>query len=332
MPGEAVGGGRSLPAGNFGLLNAWSGPYPGSQGKGLRETPSLNAFEGNLDARYRLFGGYLYDDQDQQSRNGYYGYTAESHGALFGISLGIASGLDLAFYGAWSTTETEYNSIDAEAETDSVHFGLLGRYLIPFTETVNLRFTGSLGYSRLDNDMERTILGTRTEGSFDQSIYSAGLEAALDIYPAFAENLRISPFVSGTYLHLQQDGLSENGLAALHIGDSEADQFTTALGLGLAKDFRLSENCVLIPALAASWKHDFGDVEYGVTSNYVGQGTRFSSRSMDRERDAFHGGLSLDARWALENEKELGVKIGYGLESRESYLEQQAFVGLEFRF
>ncbi|MDL2207435.1 autotransporter domain-containing protein [Desulfovibrio sp. OttesenSCG-928-M16] len=313
-------------------LSAWTGPLPAAYANARYASAPLTAVPSGAGKPYRFFGGYFYNNQDQSSRSGYYGYETESHGLIFGLGMALSPKLDLAFYTAWADSETDYDSIGSEVETESCHFGLLARYIHPLHETADVRLTGNLDFSRLNNDTSRRILGQDTDGDFDQRIYSAGLEVALDTRPAFADYLRISPFTSVTYTYLDQDSVNEKGLAALHIDSKSIEQFSTVLGISLAKDFMPTDTLVLTPSAAASWRHDFGDADYSVKSNFSGFTTSFSSRSIKQERDALQAGAALDALWMTDGEKILVGKIGYGVSLREDLVDHQLFAGFEIQF
>ena len=299
----------------------------------LGVSPAAGTGPGRGGATSRLFGGYLYSRYSQDNRGGYYGFDTNTSGVMMGVATDLSPRFTLAGYAAWDTGNTDYDGIDAAIETQGLHAGLIGRHTRPLTPTTDLRLTGNAAYSHFDNKAKRTILSQRTGGSYDQTIWSGGLEAALDYYPSGRDGLRLSPYGSMSYSWLDQSGLQEDGVAALAVEGKTAGQWNSALGVALAQDIVRTDGYVLTPAAALSWLHDFGDMDYSVNSRFLGSEERFTSRSVGQGRDGVYAGLSLDIVHRQDGrEAPLAVKLGYGVERRTGSTGQTLYLGAKIRF
>ncbi|SBW10633.1 hypothetical protein KL86DPRO_60234 [uncultured delta proteobacterium] len=296
---------------------------------------TLNAAGANTPFGVRMWGGYLGNFAHQDNKGGYAGYDADQNGFLLGGSFDITPNWTAGAYVGWTTGDTRYNGIKTRIDTDATHVGAFARYRReagPGTAKV----TGDILYSFTDNDSRRTVptaLGNQhMKGSFDQNIIGGGLEAAYDWKPSFDENLVITPYLAGRYAHLEQDGFTESGNLGLKVGKTDADSFTTTVGVKAARDFHVSDTVILTPKATVGWLHQWADRDVAANSSFIGSPVTFMTRSVKQDADAALVGAGLDVLVKTGQSWDLGLKLGYGAEIRQNSNDQTVFVGFEVKF
>lgn len=178
-----------------------------------------------------------------------------------------------------------------------------------------------------------TALGNqRMKGSFDQNIYGGGLELSYDWSPQSDPALVLTPFLAARYSHLEQDGFTESGNLALKVGKTDADSFTTSLGLTAARDFSVSDTVILTPKATLGWRRQWADDTVSTRSSFVGSPVTFMSRSAEQDTDAAIVGAGLDVLFRREDGWDVGLKFGYGADISKNANDHNVFAGFEIRF
>ena len=283
----------------------------------------------------RIWGGYLGNFAHQDNKGGYAGYDADQNGFLLGGSFDINPNWTAGAYVGWTTGDTRYNGIKTRIDTDATHVGAFARYRRE-AGPGTVKVTGDILYSYTDNDSRRTVptaLGNQQmKGSFDQQIWGGGLELAYDWKPSFDENTVITPYLAGRYAHLEQDGFTESGNLGLKVGKTDADSFTTTIGLKAARDFQVSDTVILTPKATVGWLHQWADRDVSTNSSFIGSPVTFMTRSVKQDADAALVGAGLDVLVKTGQSWDLGLKLGYGADIRQNSNDQTVFVGLEVKF
>ncbi|SBW10513.1 hypothetical protein KL86DPRO_60189 [uncultured delta proteobacterium] len=296
---------------------------------------TLNAAGPNTPFGMRIWGGYLGNFAHQDNKGGYAGYDADQNGFLLGGSFDITPNWTAGAYVGWTTGDTRYNGIKTRIDTDATHVGAFARYRRE-AGPGTVKVTGDILYSFTDNDSRRTVptaLGNQhMKGSFDQNIIGGGLEAAYDWKPSFDENLVITPYLAGRYAHLEQDGFTESGNLGLKVGKTDADSFTSTVGVKAARDFRVSDTVILTPKATVGWLHQWADRDVAANSSFIGSPVTFMTRSVKQDADAALVGVGLDVLVKTGQSWDLGLKLGYGADIRQNSNDQTVFVGFEVKF
>lgn len=170
----------------------------------------------------------------------------------------------------------------------------------------------------------------KASGSFDQDIYTAGLE--LEYAINFACNGHFTPFVAARYSHVDQDGFTETGVMSARIEDFDGDQFHTKLGAALGYDFQMG-NGTVTPSLSVAWRHEFGDRDYSTNTTYnVANPIRFTQRSVKYDRDSADIGASIRTVMDIGGGKKLGVNVGYNLNIGSNQKNHSLYAGFDIGF
>ncbi|GHT96528.1 hypothetical protein FACS1894116_13820 [Betaproteobacteria bacterium] len=314
---------RQSGAENSGLLGAWQPSSGEARRLVAHAAPDLSDDRAPTN---HFFGGYIHGSRDESRHGGYAGQDYDNDGLVLGYAADLTPEFKLGIFVGKSTGDGKARELDAKIESENYHLGALWRYTHLLSSGTGLRFSGNFAYSNFDNDIKRNTSGT-VKGSFEQKLYGAGLEAALDLN---FDGTRVSPFVGLDYVHLKQDGLTEKGPAALSIASISRNRFDSSLGVSASRDF-IFNDIILTPNAALSWRHQFGDTWADTVSHFVGYNTGFTSRSPDAGRDAVLLGLSVDAL-LVRGKTPVLARLGYGFSKQKYADEQTVFVGLETRF
>jgi outer membrane autotransporter protein len=335
-------GGTSHVSSTYSVLGNWrpASEQTRSLVAGTADGLTLNA-NGSMNGAntpfgVRMWGGYFGDFAHQDSKGGYAGYDADHNGFLFGGSFDITSHWTAGAYVGYTSGDTRYSGIKTRIDTDATHIGAFARYRQNPAGQNGLKVTGDVIYSFTDNDSRRTVptaLGNQhAKGSFDQNIWGGGLELAYDFSPQSDTATVITPYIAGRYSHLEQDGFTESGNLGLKVGKTDADSFTSTVGVTAARDFVVGEKVILTPKATIGWLHQWADDTVSANSGFVGSPVTFMTRSVRQDRDAALLGLGVDVLVKQGSGWDLGFKLGYGADIRKSSNDQNVFVGFEVKF
>ena len=331
--------------GNFGyghsvysVLGNWRPATDETRGLVASSSPeyALNAAASpNTPFGARIWGGYLGNFAHQDNKGGYAGYDSDQNGFLIGASVDLNPNWTVGAYAGWTTGETRYSGIRTRVDTDATHVGAFARYRRE-AGPGTVKVTGDILYSHTDNDSRRTVptaIGDRRmKGGFDQNIWGGGLELAYDWRPESDPATVLTPYVAARYAHLDQDGFSESGDLGLKVDGTDADSFTTTLGIKAARDFAVGEAVILTPKATVSWLHQWADRDIAASSNFIGSPVTFMTRSVKQDTDAALLGAGLDVLIKTGKSWDLGLKLGYGADIRQNSNDQTVFAGFEIRF
>ncbi len=210
----------------------------------------------------RGFGHWISLDADANSPAS----SGEGGGVAAGYDRAVASGVRVGaafgyFHGHWTD---DFNLTDAS--NDSYRLSAYGGY-----QGEKLSMGGALGASIDRYDATRTMGGAPfAASSHDGVSLSASAEAT---YRLNAGKIKIAPYVSVDYAHLEQDAFDESGGAfSLSVRPNDLDSLQPDVGVRVSRAIALA-GATLIPRLGAGLRYELLDksgVElvtlYGVAS------------------------------------------------------------------
>jgi uncharacterized protein with beta-barrel porin domain len=215
---------------------------------------------------------------------------------------GFVTGIDRSFGANWiAGIAAGYSnsalSVDSHASSANVDTALASAYAAASFGPWNLR--SGLGFAWNSIDTSRTIA---FPGFLDRTTARYGALTS----QAFGEvgyaktfgTLAVEPFAGLSYVHLDAGGFTEKGLglgAALAGQSANENVGYASLGVRLAESFALVNGMSLVPHLAASWQHAYGDVTPVRSLAFVSPTLGFSIAGVPLARDAavVDGGLDL---------------------------------------
>lgn len=277
--------------------------------------------------KFRVWAEYIGARIDQDSKKGYSGYDGDLDGGVLGLSYDFSSAFTMGAYFSYSDGSADYDTVSADFDSDVFQGGVFAQYR---SACSGWRATLDLAYTHLDNDSTR-FTDAAYKASFDQGVFSAGLEVGYEFNPWC--NGRLTPYAGVRYQHLHQDSIRETGagLTAIHMGSLNADSFASSLGISLAHDF-VGESASFTPTLYAAWRHEFGDTNVSSTFRYAGFNTITRVDSLDQKRDALEIGAALSATLVRKENFAFGVNGGYNALISSDRIEHNFYAGVEFRF
>ena len=281
----------------------------------------------DLGGKFRFWSEYIGNYTSQHRDNGYSGYDFTSNGVIVGASYDFGRTAAAGIYFAYANGDTDYDDINADIDTDTIQVGLFASFKSDFGFGATL----DASYAWMDNDTDRSFMGRNYEGSFDQEVFGLGLKVDYGFSPW--ENGCLSPFIALRYQHLEQDSFKERGFDyfPLHVGSTDADSFSTSLGLNLDHRFEF-ESAVFTPQLSLAWRHEYGDRDILTGYNIAGQSINTSARSVKQSADSLDVGASFTLLPITSGKVDLGLNAGYFASFGADREEHTFYGGLELKF
>ena len=265
----------------------------------------------------RTWGSYVGDFVNSDSHNRLQGYNSEMNGLLVGAdrTWGTTS---LGLYLAGTQTGTHFDGIHSSADSNSFHFGLMGR-------KVWRKFiagTFDVGYAHYETDGYRGIGGGYfAQSSFDGDAFTSGIGLEWDLTDR-SETLGITPFARLRYTRFAQDGFSEisNSGTATNMAGINNDSFQSVLGIELERQYSKISSSIRV-----AWRHEYANQNFTGTAAYqMLPNTPFVMNSLGRDRDALSFGTDLRTNFASYN-----ANLGYNLEASSNMVTHGVYAKLE---
>ena len=231
---------------------------------------------------------------------------------------GDVSGLGLSLGGSYRLAEQwrvgaalEMQDQDMELGPRDSDYGLRSYLGSAFAQYHDGLFWGdatlSAGYLDYHQLERRFALGrtTRTErGDTDGQVLAIG--ARLGVELSVAERLRLRPFLSADYAHIEVSGYDEDGASSTALSYDDQDRDSRRLGAGLQARYELAEDAQLFGEVA--WEKEFEDdqSEVDMHLNSVA-GVDFTLQGVEREDHLTRVALGLRQRLA----QDLALQVGY---------------------
>jgi outer membrane autotransporter protein len=249
---------------------------------------------------------------DQDDRDGFRGYEADTGGVVFGADTRLSDravvGVSLAY------ANTSADSAHAESDIDSYQGSVYGVY-----DYGNNWFSnGLLGFTHNKYDTKRNIVvgavSDQAKADFDGQQYTAKVGVGYRV--KVGGGLNVTPVAGLRYSFITTDEYTETGSTAnLHVDTDDINVFQSELGVKLAYPI-MDGGITYTPRLSASWFYDMvGDEQESVNSFTGAPGVLFTTTGPDVAQHTFNVGLGLDIL-AQDN---VTVSFDYNWTAREEY-------------
>ncbi len=278
--------------------------------------------------RHRAWATYI-GEYARQGDKAYSGYRANLNGGMAGFALDFSQAASAGAYFAYGRGATRYAMLSTKVDTDVCQGGIFATFRPARGLSVGL--DASFGW--YDNAGRRENMVGVYNADFIQRIYGLGADLRYDL--ELPNHLRLTPFLSGRYQHLSQDGIAERGGIpdfASRIDAAGANSFVTALGGALTRDFRLAGGHTVMPGLFAAWRHEFGDRQMSAGIQYMGSPQHCLLRSFQRVRDSADLGAEIKAVVNGSADLAMEVTAGYAANLTDRYLNHTWYAGMGIRF
>ncbi len=280
---------------------------------------------------WAVWGAVLGQDLSVDSDGATPGWDAQTGGFAFGFERhfeGLAfptlAGLAVGY------SRSSIDSGASDADIDAFHIGAYAA-----TRAGALTLSGALAYAWQDYDFERVIpfAGTRVtaDGETDGQTFVASAEAFYDVSHHLAPDtgFRFGPSATIDAVYGEQDGFTETGggILNLTVGDTDADQVVTGLGVAFGIDHAIGTTLVSLDGRVA-WEHVFGDRSITTSSAIPVANATFASNSALISRDRFAVGVGA----ALGFTETISMELRYDGAFADSGNDHQGSASLTVRF
>lgn len=138
-----------------------------------------------------------------------------------------------------------------------------------------------------------------------------------------------APYIGAEFTYLQADAYSEKGPGARHFDKASWDIFETPIGIKIAQDFEF-DSFFLTPTADIAYIYNFGDRDINTFASLAAdRGNRWKVASHADKRGTVKFAASLKFNF---KETLLSIHLGYSIDHRSDYQDQQAFGTLSWDF
>jgi outer membrane autotransporter protein len=210
-------------------------------------------------------------------------------------------------------SRTSQKSRELDGNLDSWH---LGAYALRQNGPMSLRLGAT--HNAHDGSSARRVefygFKDRPKGRYDASTQQAFAEVG---YSLGSANTSIEPFANVGYQRYQRDSFTEKGGdASLKVHDQSEENFSSTIGVRLAKLNTLDNGMRLTPRFSAGWKHTYGQIYTETRQRLVTGGNDYSVYSAPLDRDKLVVDAGADLRVSARNTLGLGLTGEVGSDSR----------------
>lgn len=228
---------------------------------------------------------------EQDMKDGFAGYEAETAGMALGSDMLLANGWVVGGAFTFASTDVSMNdfrngdsaTIDSYQLTayTSRNFGRwylegMAAYALQSYETA--RNTGMTGIA---------------QGDFDGDVWGLRIGGGMPL--ALGANYTVTPLAGLEYNQLSQDGYTETGAGALsmRIDSVSAERLRSLVGVKIGTEY-LVKSYTMRPSVQVGWRHDFMDDGIDSTATFTGGGAAFTTAGQDLEKDTLSVGVGVN--------------------------------------
>ncbi|WP_421414473.1 autotransporter outer membrane beta-barrel domain-containing protein [Serratia plymuthica] len=288
------------------------------QAEGLATAPDIKSDEGGAWAQ--LLGAWDHASGDANAT----GYQASTYGVLLGLDSALADDGRLGVATGYTRTSLD-GGYGSNADSDNYHLAVYGGK--QFGELA-LRAGGAYTWHRIDtsrsvnygtqSDRETAKYSARTEQVFAEAGYSVK-----------AGWVNLEPFANLAYINFQNNGISEDGGAAMLHGDKQhTDATVSTLGLRADTEWQASKTTSVALRSELGWQHQYGDLDRGTGLRFNGGNSPFVVNSVSASRD----GAVLKASAEVAVNKNATLSLGYGGLLSQNHQDNSVNAGFTWHF
>ena len=233
------------------------------------------------------FGGNTRYDKTPTSND----FKTKYSGFMLGVEKQFESGFQFGVAGGYTDSTFDENDTSSNASSSAYDGYLYGLWSPLSNDAFYLQSLLGLGFTDSKTNRDIPFLGRTATSDHDATHYSAFLGGG---YIHMMEHWSLEPRAGLQYIHLDEDGFTENGAgaASLTIHSKDSDALLSSLGLEISHSLDV-DNGLLVPHFRAEWFHNFS-AETENTTAILQNGEMFN----------------VDARTASEDSLELAVGLG----------------------
>lgn len=139
----------------------------------------------------------------------------------------------------------------------------------------------------------------------------------------------LEPYVGAEYTHLVAQGYNEKGVGGRHFDRADWDIFETPIGVRAAHDFCI-DDFILTPTADVAYAYNFGNTNIKTNAAFIGN--RADVWHVASDADSRHS-LRASAAFKVNHQQmPLALNIGYAVDWRSDYLDQQVYGTVRWDF
>ncbi|MFG0257341.1 MAG: autotransporter domain-containing protein [Phycisphaerales bacterium JB043] len=234
----------------------------------------------------QAYGNFFTLFSDQDTRNGFAGYSADAFGGQFGVDTEISPDLLIGLMVGVSNTKIDY-ATGGDADVDTFR---IGPY-VSWEPQDNLYVDASLTYGTHSHDSDRMVSFMGFSGlatsSFDADDFSAGVKIGYEVQTA---DFNYMPFVSLNFTRYESDAYTETGGggASLSVASRDLDSLEGQIGIRLSSIYQRTGAATIIPEGYIAWGDEFMDPE-SIEATFTGGSTQFTTNPADPNESILFG-------------------------------------------
>ncbi len=206
----------------------------------------------------------------------YYMVDGNSWGLTMGIDQEIYEGFTAGIMGGIGQADSD--GVDSNIETESLYAGVYANYVFE-----NYYLEGLLNFGFHNGDASRAGLNGKLTSSPNSTQHTGSLSFGRII---LKDSFLITPSLTLTYDNLVVGDYHETGGSGAHsIHEQNYENFTSALGLKIAKYNYFPEGGAIVPEWRAFWQHEFNDEVTDLNVELLNTGNSYSIDGRPRESD-----------------------------------------------
>lgn len=270
---------------------------------------------------------YNHIKKDTTAKNAGYKYDPK------GITLGYDFELipdDLTAGAAFSYTSGTVKTLSGDGiyahdDVDNFLASFYGKYQpSPFYVNWNI----GAGYFKNKTIFKSMEVDAR--GKYDNQAFFANTQMGYNIGCDLSDDcLLLEPYVGAEYTHLVAQGYNEKGLGARHFDRADWDVFEMPLGIRAAYDICM-DDFILTPTADIAYAYNFGNTNIRTNAAFIGN--RGDVWQVASDSDSRHSVRALLAFKVNHQYMPLALNIGYGIDWRSDYLDQQVYATVRWDF
>lgn len=232
---------------------------------------------------------------DQNSRNGFAGYDADTNGLSLGADALLRDDLRVGL--SFSYLDSRFDNLSAARQRVEGESYLLGAYASQMLDgQTQLNLQGSIGANRLHSQRSISLPGITQQAKASYTQWTSHLGAELQRSYSLSNTTRLDPLLSLDYSRISDSGYRESGAGALNLRVSGDNTDELLLGLAGRLQQDLNPRWQLQAQLGSYY--DLLNDDQQVTASLVGGGGQFVTRGIDSSRWRTRAGLGVQGETA----------------------------------
>lgn len=265
---------------------------------------------------------------DQNSTSSFNGWNSSMGGVGLGADTLVGDARNLRVGASFNYATSTVNQDNTTNGNQTSFNSYLGTVYASMLFDQGWYLNAAMGYGQHDYTGRRTVMSGNASANYDAWQYLAHLDAGMPFKIPYGT---VTPVLGFSYSHLNQDGYSEQGTAALNLAGVDTDSFRSSLGARMQIPLFGGSNIKTALQLHGIWNHEFLNANQSLTANFVAGGPTFAVNTASPSRDSGDIGLGLKISGSYK-EFRPSLQATYNAGVRDQYLGNTAYLRANVEF